>query len=249
MSNDTITLPKVGTYTVDPAHTEVGFVARHLVGTKVRGRFAEFSGTFTVAENPEESTLEAEVKTASIHTNQSMRDDHLRTNDFLDAENLPHLTLKSTGLKKVTDTEWKLSTDLTIRGVTKPVEFDLEYLGRGRRHAGGQVRGRLLGHGRDRPPRLRRDVQPLPARRQRRRRQQGQDRAGSRSRPGRAVQPTRPARVGRGEGGTLRRDADRLSAHPATRATATPLRDLPEAGPDAPSSWPSTSEPVGPRRR
>jgi polyisoprenoid-binding protein YceI len=60
-----------------------------------------------------------------------MRDDHLRTNDFLDAENHPTITLKSTGLKKVTDTEWKLSTDLTIRGVTKPVEFDLEYLGEG----------------------------------------------------------------------------------------------------------------------
>jgi polyisoprenoid-binding protein YceI len=131
MSNDTITLPKVGTYTVDTAHTEVGFVARHLVGTKVRGRFGEFSGTFTVAEKPEDSTLEAEVKTASIHTNQSMRDDHLRTNDFLDAENYPTLTLKSTGLKKVTDSEWKLLTDLTIRGVTKPVEFDLEYLGEG----------------------------------------------------------------------------------------------------------------------
>jgi polyisoprenoid-binding protein YceI len=131
MSNDTITLPKVGTYNVDPAHTEVGFVARHLVGTKVRGRFGEFSGTFTVAENPEESTLEAEVKTASIHTNQSMRDDHLRTNDFLDAETYPTLALKSTGLKKVTDTEWKLTADLTIRGVTKSTEFDLEFLGEG----------------------------------------------------------------------------------------------------------------------
>ena len=131
MSNDTITLPKVGTYTVDPAHTEVGFVARHLVGTKVRGRFGEFSGTFTVAENPEESTLEAEVKAGSIHTNQSMRDDHLRTNDFLDVENFPTITLKSTSLKKVTDSEWKLTADLTLRGVTKPVEFDLEYLGEG----------------------------------------------------------------------------------------------------------------------
>src|ERR1700683_2542960 len=131
MSNDTITLPKVGTYTVDTAHTEVGFVARHLVGTKVRGRFAEFSGTFTVAENPEDSTLEAEVKAASIHTNQSMRDDHLRTADFFDAENHPTITLKSTGLKKVTDTEWKLTVDMTIRGVTKPVVFDLEYLGEG----------------------------------------------------------------------------------------------------------------------
>ena len=134
----TITLPTPGVYTVDPAHTEVGFVARHLVGTKVRGRFAEFSGTFTVAENPEQSTLEAEVKTASIHTNQSMRDDHLRTNDFLDADNFPTLTLKSTGVKKISDTQYKVTTDLTIRGVTHPVEFDLEYLGQGASMAEGK---------------------------------------------------------------------------------------------------------------
>jgi polyisoprenoid-binding protein YceI len=134
----TITLPTPGTYAVDVAHTEVGFVARHLVGTKVRGRFGEFSGTFTVAENPEESKLEAEVKTASIHTNQSMRDDHLRTNDFLDAENFPTLTLKSTGVKKITDTEYKVTTDLTIRGITKSVDFDLEYLGQGASMAEGK---------------------------------------------------------------------------------------------------------------
>jgi polyisoprenoid-binding protein YceI len=130
-STSTTTLPKPGTYVVDTAHAEIGFVARHLIGTKVRGRFTEFSGTFTVAENPEDSTLEAEAKAASIHTNQSMRDDHLRTNDFLDAENFPTLTLKSTGLKKITDTEWTLTADLTIRGVTKSVDFDLEYLGEG----------------------------------------------------------------------------------------------------------------------
>jgi polyisoprenoid-binding protein YceI len=127
----TITLPKPGKYVVDPAHAEIGFVARHLIGTKVRGRFTEFSGTFTVAENPEESTLEAEAKAASIHTNQGMRDDHLRTNDFLDAENYPNLTLKITGLKRISDAEWKLTADLTIRDVTKPVVFDLEYLGEG----------------------------------------------------------------------------------------------------------------------
>jgi polyisoprenoid-binding protein YceI len=131
MSTATITLPKPGTYTVDAAHAEAGFVARHLIGTKVRGRFTEFSGTFTVAENPEDSTFEAEAKVASIHTSQSMRDDHLRTADFFDAENHPTITLKSTGLKKVTDTEWKLTVDLTIRGITKPVVFDLEYLGEG----------------------------------------------------------------------------------------------------------------------
>jgi polyisoprenoid-binding protein YceI len=131
MPTETVTLPKPGTYTVDAAHAEAGFVARHLIGTKVRGRFTEFSGTFTVAENPEDSTFEAEAKVASIDTNQSMRDDHLRTNDFFDAENYPTITIKSTGLKKITDTEWTLSTDLTIRGVTKPVDFDLEYLGEG----------------------------------------------------------------------------------------------------------------------
>ncbi len=127
----TSTLPKAGTYTIDPAHTEVGFVARHLVGTKVRGRFADFEGTFTVAEKPEDSTLQATVQAASIHTNQPQRDEHLRTNDFLDAPNYPTLTLVSTGLRRVDETNWVLSTDLTIRGVTKPVDFDLEFLGEG----------------------------------------------------------------------------------------------------------------------
>jgi polyisoprenoid-binding protein YceI len=127
----TVVLPKAGTYVIDPAHTEVGFVARHLVGTKVRGRFTDVSGTFTVAENPEDSTLEAEVQAASIHTNQSMRDDHLRTNDFLDVQNYPTLTLRGKGIKQVDDSHWVLTGDLTIRGVTKSVNFDLEFLGEG----------------------------------------------------------------------------------------------------------------------
>jgi polyisoprenoid-binding protein YceI len=133
MSTDagTLTLPKPGKYVVDPAHSEAGFVARHLIGTKVRGRFGEFTGNFTIAENPEESTFEAEAVVASIHTNQSMRDDHLRTNDFLDAENYPTTTIKSTSIKRVSDAHWKMNADVTIRGVTKPVEFDIEYMGEG----------------------------------------------------------------------------------------------------------------------
>jgi len=138
-SNSTSTLPKAGTYVIDPAHTEVGFIARHLIGTKVRGRFTEFTGTFTVAENPEESTLEAEVQAASIQTNQAQRDEHLRTNDFLDVPNHPTLTMKSTGLKRVDDANWVLTVDLTIRGVTKSVDFDLEYLGEGASMAEGQT--------------------------------------------------------------------------------------------------------------
>jgi polyisoprenoid-binding protein YceI len=127
----TVKLPTPGTYTIDKAHTEVGFVARHLVGTKVRGRFTEFDATFVVADPPENSSLEAEVVATSIDTGVGMRDDHLRTNDFLDAPSYPTLTLKSTGFTKVSDTEWKMSADLTIRGVTKQVEFDLEYHGTG----------------------------------------------------------------------------------------------------------------------
>ncbi len=152
MSTETITLPKPGTYTVDPAHAEAGFVARHLIGTKVRGRFTEFSGTFTVAENPEDSTFEAEAKVASIDTNQSMRDDHLRTNDFFDAENYPTITIKSTGLKRVTDAEWKLvhrphhSWRHQAGGVRPGIP------GRGSGHAGRQDRGGLLRHRGDRPP-------------------------------------------------------------------------------------------------
>jgi polyisoprenoid-binding protein YceI len=135
----TATTPKTGTYTVDAAHTEVGFIARHLIGTKVRGRFAEFSGTFTVAEPIEDSTLEATVQAASIHTNQSMRDDHLRTNDFLDVENHPTLTIKSTGIKHVDGNDYILTADLTIRGVTKSVEFELEFLGEGPAMAEGKT--------------------------------------------------------------------------------------------------------------
>jgi polyisoprenoid-binding protein YceI len=130
-TTSTQTLPQTGTYVIDPAHTEVGFVARHLVGTKVRGRFTDVSGTFTVAEKPEDSSVEAVVQAASIHTNQLQRDDHLRTNDFLDVPNYPTLTLKSTGLKRVDDSHWVLTGDLTIRGVTKSVDFDLEFLGEG----------------------------------------------------------------------------------------------------------------------
>jgi polyisoprenoid-binding protein YceI len=127
----TSTLPQVGTYAIDPAHTDVGFVARHLVGTKVRGRFTDVEGTFTVAEKPEDSTLQATVQAESIFTGQAQRDDHLRTNDFLDVPNHPTLTLVSTGLRQVDETNWVMTTDLTVRGVTKSVDFDLEFLGEG----------------------------------------------------------------------------------------------------------------------
>src|SRR6202050_5592809 len=130
-TTSTSSLPKVGTYTIDPAHTDVGFVARHLVGTKVRGRFTDVEGSFTVAEKPEDSTLQATVQAVRLFTGQPQRDDHLRTNDFLDVPNPPTLTLVGKGLRRVDDTNWVISTDLTIRGVPKPADFDLEFLGEG----------------------------------------------------------------------------------------------------------------------
>jgi polyisoprenoid-binding protein YceI len=124
-------LPPAGTYAIDPLHTTVGFVARHLVGSKVRGRFAEFDGTITVGEVPEQSSVRAEASVASVETGQEQRDVHLRSGDFFGADEYPKLTLESTGVTPVGDNEYLLHTNLTVRGVTKPVDFDLTYLGTG----------------------------------------------------------------------------------------------------------------------
>ncbi len=131
MSTDTRSPLVTGTYAVDPVHSTIGFVARHLVGSKVRGKFSEFSGSIVIADPVESSSVEAEALAASISTDQAQRDAHLKSADFLDLENHPKLTLKSTGLTKSSDTEYQLAVDLTIRGVTKPVVFDVEYLGTG----------------------------------------------------------------------------------------------------------------------
>jgi polyisoprenoid-binding protein YceI len=128
---DTIAPPRPGTYEIDPAHTVVGFVARHLVGSKVRGRFTEFEGSLTIADLLEASTVHAVAQAASIDTGVQMRDDHLRTNDFLDAPNFPTLTIEGTGLEQVGPSQWQLTADLTIRGVTKSVVFDVDFFGAG----------------------------------------------------------------------------------------------------------------------
>jgi polyisoprenoid-binding protein YceI len=132
MSQSTInTLPVAGTYTVDAVHSSVGFIARHLVASKVRGHFSEFSGSITVGETPETSSVEATVQASSITTMNEMRDGHLKSPDFLDFENHPTLTLKSTSIKAKSASDYELVADLTIRGITKSVSFDLEFLGTG----------------------------------------------------------------------------------------------------------------------
>jgi len=119
-----ITALPTGTWTVDPAHTEVGFTARHLMVTKVRGQFKDVEGTVTVAEPFSASQVQATVKLASVDTGSADRDAHLKGADFFDVENNPEMTFVSTEVSEDT-----LKGDLTIKGVTRPVEFDLEFGG------------------------------------------------------------------------------------------------------------------------
>jgi polyisoprenoid-binding protein YceI len=127
----TVAPPEAGTYVIDPAHSSVSFVARHLIGAKVRGTFGDFGGTITIADPEEQSSVEAQAQVASVHTGQPQRDEHLKSPDFFDVENHPAITFKSTKLRKLSDTQWQLESDLTVRGVTRPVTWDLEYLGSG----------------------------------------------------------------------------------------------------------------------
>jgi polyisoprenoid-binding protein YceI len=126
----TSSLPTAGTYNIDAVHSTVGFVARHLVASKVRGRFTDFTGAITIGETPETSSVEATVQAASITTDNEMRDAHLKSPDFLEFETYPTLTLKSTQVSAKGD-NYEVVADLTIKGVTKSVTFDLEYLGTG----------------------------------------------------------------------------------------------------------------------
>ena len=125
------TLPTPGVYVVDPLHSNVDFVARHLVAAKVRGHFSEFEGTITIGDSIESSTVEATVQASSISTGNEMRDAHLQSADFLELEKFPTLTLKSTKITAKGGDDYVMTADLTIHGVTKSIDFDLEYLGTG----------------------------------------------------------------------------------------------------------------------
>ena len=119
-----------GTYTIDPSHSRIGFVARHAMVTKVRGSFNEFTGSgYFDAENPAASHLELTIEAASIDTRNADRDGHLRSNDFFDMEQFPQITFASISVEAVDDTTYRVSGDLTIKGVTKPVTVDFEYGG------------------------------------------------------------------------------------------------------------------------
>ena len=131
MSESTTTTLPAGTWTLDTAHSSVGFTVRHMMVSKVRGRFGDFSADIVTAEDPLESTLTATVQMASIDTGDEGRDEHLRTNDFFDIEQFPTMTFTSTGITG-SGSDYEVTGDLTIKGVTKPVTFDLEFGGVGK---------------------------------------------------------------------------------------------------------------------
>jgi polyisoprenoid-binding protein YceI len=126
-----IELPPPGPWTIDPAHSEVGAVAQHLGLSSVHGRFKGFAGRVDIAEQPLASSVEAVIDAASIDTGNSTRDDHLRSGDFLDARAHPTLTYRSTSLEPAAGDRWTVHGELTMRGVTRPVDLDLAYLGTG----------------------------------------------------------------------------------------------------------------------
>jgi polyisoprenoid-binding protein YceI len=120
--------PAAGTYEIDPAHSAVEFVGRHLMLTKVRGRFGKFEGTITVADDPLQSSVDVVIDAASVDTGDEKRDGHLRSADFLNVDEYPTLEFHSTRLEPVGD-RWTLEGDLTIRGVTRRVRLDVDYEG------------------------------------------------------------------------------------------------------------------------
>ena len=124
-----ITLPTTGTFALDRSHTEVGFVARHLMVSKVRGRFTDFEGTIVVADDPSASSVEVTIQAASVNTSDENRDNHVRNNDFLSVEEFPTLSFRSTKVELKPRGDWKVYGDLTVRGVTRPVVLDVEFEG------------------------------------------------------------------------------------------------------------------------
>lgn len=117
-----------GTWDVDPSHSEVAFVIRHLMVSKVRGTFNDFSGSFVVGDSLATSSVQADIVVASIDTNSADRDAHVRSPEFFDADQFPTMTYRSTGVR-VDGDDYVVDGDLSLHGVTRPVSLALEVLG------------------------------------------------------------------------------------------------------------------------
>jgi polyisoprenoid-binding protein YceI len=129
-----------GTWDIDPAHTDVGFVVRHMVVTKVRGRFDQVKGEIVTAENPLESSIDIAIDLTSVSTNNKQRDDHLRSPDFFEVDSYPEMTYRATGAREDGD-RFVLDGELTLKGVSRPVPLTFELNGFGPDPYGGTRAG------------------------------------------------------------------------------------------------------------
>jgi polyisoprenoid-binding protein YceI len=125
-----------GTWDIDPVHSDIGFVVRHLMVSKVRGHFTKFEGRIVTAADPMESTVTATIDLASIDTSNQQRDDHIRSADFFEVEKYPTMTYHSSGIRRDGD-DLVLDGELTLKGVTRPVPLKLEVNGFGPDAFGG----------------------------------------------------------------------------------------------------------------
>ncbi|MDT4938338.1 MAG: hypothetical protein QOG80_2009 [Pseudonocardiales bacterium] len=141
-STASLTIPgyRVGTWQIDPVHTDISFSVRHMMVSKVRGQFTEFAGTIVTAEDPAESSVTATVKLDSIDTRNEQRDNHIRSADFFEVEKYPELTYRSTGLSG-NGANWTLEGELSLHGVTRQVPLSLELNGFTADPYGGQRAG------------------------------------------------------------------------------------------------------------
>ena len=130
------------TWDIDLAHANIGFAVRHLVISKVHGRFARWAGTLTLDDaRPERSQVEARIEAASIDTHEPQRDAHLRSADFLNTDKYPDITFRSTHIEKAGKDRHQVAGDLTIAGVTRPVRLEVEARGRTKDPWGGERAG------------------------------------------------------------------------------------------------------------
>ena len=141
----------MGTWKIDPAHTDISFSAKHMMITTVRGKFDRVEGALELDDDkPSRSSGELRVGAASLSTGFEARDQHLRSADFFDAEKHEWITVRTTSIEPADGGQYKVTADVTIRGVTQPVTFDLQFLGTttgltGARHAGFSARARVNG--------------------------------------------------------------------------------------------------------
>ncbi len=148
MSTITSTAVPTGTWTIDPAHSKVGFAVKHMGIATVRGEFTDFQGTLEIGEDLSSAKVYGTVKTQSVDTNEPQRDEHLRSPDFFDAAQYPELTFESTSIEALDDEEFKITGQHTIHGVTNEIVLHAEAQGTdidpwGNERVGLEVTGQL----------------------------------------------------------------------------------------------------------